>query len=59
MEYTSEIGRRILKSRHKVLEVVTKKWSGVLLATFKLRWENAWDSERIKKGSGADLADLA
>jgi hypothetical protein len=52
MAYTAETGRKILKTRHQVPNVVTKKWQGKLPATFKFHWDNIWDSDRIRKEAG-------
>jgi hypothetical protein len=52
MNYTLELGRKILKRRHVVPNVVMRKWQGVLPITYKLRWDNTWDRERIRKEAG-------
>lgn len=52
MNYTTELGRNLLKSQHVEPNVVTVKWQGVLLATYKLRWDNIWDKERVRKEAG-------
>jgi hypothetical protein len=52
MNYTAELGRSMLKRHHQVPNVVTRKWQGVLPATYRLKWDNAWDSERVRKEAG-------
>jgi hypothetical protein len=52
MNYTSELGRRMLKLRHVVPNVVMRKWQGVLPVLYKFRWDNAWNRERIRKEAG-------
>jgi hypothetical protein len=52
MNYTSELGRKMLKTRHVVPNVVMRKWQGVLPVSYKFRWDNAWDQERIRKEVG-------
>jgi hypothetical protein len=52
MCYTAELGRDILKKRHIVPNVVTIKWQGVLPMDYKLRWDNVWDGEKVRKEAG-------
>ena len=50
--YTSQLGRKLLLTRHILPSVVQEKWGGTLSASYKLRWLNAWDKEREKKEAG-------
>jgi hypothetical protein len=52
MNYSADLGRKILKAKHKIPDVIESKWQGVLPANFRLRWDNTWDSERICKEAG-------
>ena len=49
MNYSAKLGRKLLQSRHKILDVVTTKWQGVLLASYKFRWDSMWDRKRVWK----------
>lgn len=38
MNYTTKLGRDLLRKHHVIPSVVEKKWSGILPRSFKLRW---------------------
>lgn len=40
MNYTTNMGRLMLKRHHTVPPVIKKKWEGILPQSFKLRWLN-------------------
>lgn len=52
MNYTASLGRKYRLSTHSVPAVVEKKWSGVLPITYRLKWINVWDAERVRKEAG-------
>lgn len=52
MEYTTKMGRLLLRRHHKVPLVVEKKWRGILPQSYKLRWATIWDAERAKNEGG-------
>jgi hypothetical protein len=52
MSYSAELGRKILKRRHIVPDVILTKWEGVLPLDYKLSWDNTWDRERVRKEAG-------
>ena len=52
MDYTAQLGRSIMLCTHLVPPVVEKKWSRILFPSYKLRYLNIWDLERIKKEAG-------
>jgi hypothetical protein len=52
MMYTTKLGRQWLTKRHVLLDVVERKWSGVLPVGSRLRWLTVWDSQRIRKEAG-------
>ena len=49
IKYTSNQGRELLRRQARIPNVVEKKWDRVLPTTYKLRWSNIWDSERVRK----------
>lgn len=52
MDFTTKMGRLMLRRRHTIPSVVEKKWAGILPPSFKLRWATIWTSNRVKKESG-------
>jgi hypothetical protein len=52
MSYSAKLGRNILKRRHVVPNVVSVKWQGVLSENYRLRWDNTWNKERVRKEAG-------
>ena len=52
MKYSSKQGRELLQRQARIPNVVEKKWARVLPANYKLRWNNVWDTERIRKEAG-------
>lgn len=40
LHYTANVGRKILKKRYMVPNIVVKKWQGVLPIMFKFKWNN-------------------
>jgi hypothetical protein len=52
MNYAANLGRKLLQRKHVIPNVVVAKWQGVLPATYKLRWDNVWDHERVQKEAG-------
>ena len=52
MKFTSKQGRESLLRHNRIPNVVDRKWFGVLPAYYKLRWNNVWDLERIRKEAG-------
>jgi hypothetical protein len=52
MNYSADLGRQLMKKHHIIPNVVIRKWQGVLPETYKFRWDNTWDGERIKKEAG-------
>ena len=52
MKYTSKQGRELLRRQARIPNVVERKWPGVLPANHKLRWNNIWDTKRIRKEAG-------
>ena len=51
-KFSSNQGRELLRSQTRIPSVVEKKWPGILPANYKLRWNNTWDTERVKKEAG-------
>ena len=52
MQYTSKLGREWLSNTHVLPDVVAKKWQGILLGRFRLRWASIWDKQRVRKEAG-------
>ena len=52
MKYTSNQGRELLRQRTNTPNVIVKKWVGILPSDYKLRWNNIWDTERVRKEAG-------
>ena len=52
MKFTSNQGRELLWRQASIPNVVEKKWVGVLPTNYKLRWNNIWDIERVRKEAG-------
>ena len=52
MKYTSNQGRELLRRQTNMPNVVEKKWARVLPTNYKLRWNNIWDTERVRKEAG-------
>ena len=52
MKYSSKQGRELLQRQARIPNVVERKWPGVLPANYKLRWNNVWDTERVRKEAG-------
>ena len=52
MKYSSKQGKELLQRQARIPNVVERKWPRVLLANYKLRWNNVWDTERIRKEAG-------
>jgi hypothetical protein len=50
--FTTTLGKKTLRDLKLNINVVEKKWVGVLLFTFKLKWMNIWCKmrSRIKVG---------
>jgi hypothetical protein len=49
MSFTTKQGRNLLLKRHRLPKVVERKWAGVLPSSFKFRWKNVWDKDRVRK----------
>ena len=49
LEYTSQLGREMLKKQHILPNLVTKKWQGVLHHDFRLQWSSVWDKVHTRK----------
>jgi hypothetical protein len=43
------MGRELLKRIYIIPNPVTKKWSGVLVHMYRLRWSTVLDKRRVKK----------
>lgn len=52
MEYSSKLGRDLLKQKHVVHNPVTRKWGGVLPDDFQLKWKTVWLKDRTRKEAG-------
>ena len=52
LKYSLKQGRELLQRQARIPNVVEWKWSGVLPDNYKLRWNNVWDIERIRKEAG-------
>ena len=52
MKYTSNQGRDLLRRQTITPNVVERKWAGILPTNYKLRWNNLWDTERVRKEAG-------
>ena len=52
MKFTSNQGRELLQCQASIPNVVEKKWAGVLPTNYKLRWNNIYDTERVRKEAG-------
>ena len=52
MKYSSKQGRELSQHQARILNVVERKWRGVLPDNYKLKWDNVWDTERTKKEAG-------
>ena len=48
LKYSSKQGRELLQQHTRVPNVVGRKWRGVLPDNYKLRWDNVWDTERMR-----------
>ena len=52
MKYTSNQGRDLLRRQTITPNVVERKWAGISPTNYKLRWNNLWDTERVRKEAG-------
>jgi hypothetical protein len=52
MAFSAHLGRSILRRKHVVPDVVTRKWGGILAPTYKLHWTTVWNKERVRKEAG-------
>ncbi len=52
MNYTTQLGRCLLKKHHQVPNPMVKKWGGVLPANFRLLWKTVWPAKRVRKEAG-------
>ena len=52
MKFLSNQGRELLRRNTTIPNVVERKWPGILPANYKLRWNNIWDTERVRKEAG-------
>jgi hypothetical protein len=52
MNYTTKMGRDLLKQQHTIPNPVVRKWKGILSNTFRLRWNTVWAKGRVNKESG-------
>ena len=52
MKFTSNQGRELLRRSANTPNVVEKKWARVLPTNYKLRWNNIWETERVRKEAG-------
>ena len=52
MDYTANLGRKLLLKTHPVPPIMEKKWRETLPLSYKLKWLNVWDSDKIKKEVG-------
>ena len=52
MQYSTKLGRKLLRKRHPLLQLAAKKWGQMLLANFRFWWTNIWDHERQRKEAG-------
>lgn len=49
MEFTSKMGRELLKKRHQVDNPITRKWGGVFPDNYRMQWKIVWLNERTRK----------
>jgi hypothetical protein len=42
-----QLGQKIMSQMHVVPDVVTKKWGGIMVPAYKLRWMIVWDKEQV------------
>jgi hypothetical protein len=52
MQYTTQLGRDILRKRQPPLTLAANKWHNVLLATYRFRWKQLWNPEHFKTEAG-------
>jgi hypothetical protein len=49
---TFVVRRKMLRTFKSKMNIVEKKWYGLLLLNFNLRWTNTWNNQCIKKEAG-------
>jgi hypothetical protein len=49
LSYIIALGRKMLKTLKPKVNVIKKKWMGLLQPNFKLKWANTWCKQWSKK----------
>lgn len=52
MQYTAKHGSDMLREKHIIPNHVVKKWSGILLNAYRLRWKSVWIKQHASKEAG-------
>jgi hypothetical protein len=52
LSFTTTLGRKMLRMAKPRVNIVEKRWSKLLLSSFKLRWANTWSKMHSKKEVG-------